>query len=196
MVRPWVEAGYHAIIVDLQHPPGWHGDGLLTKVGADIREFTPPLYDYGMVFAFPPCTHLANSGARWFRGKGLRALAQSIELVAACAEIAEEIGVPYMIENPVGQLSTYWRKPDYTFDPYEFGGYLELGSDEAYTKRTCLWTGGGFVMPPKRPVPPALGSKMHFLPPSEDRADLRSVTPEGFARAVFHANADRVNADV
>jgi hypothetical protein len=194
MVMPWLEAGFKAIIVDIQHPEGWHDDKdvpNLARVGADLRTWTPPPFNYGIVFAFPPCTHLANSGARWFKGKGLRELAGAIELVAVAAEDADRIGAPYMIENPVGTLGTYWRKPDHVFDPYEFGAYLVLGGD-AYTKRTWLWTGNGFVFPPKRPVPPVEGSKMHFVPPSAERANIRSTTPEGFARAVFAANYEAV----
>jgi hypothetical protein len=58
-----------------------------------------------------------------------------------------------MLENPVGVLSSYWRKPDHTFDPCDYGGYLNPAGD-AYTKKTCLWTGGGFIMPGKKPVDP------------------------------------------
>jgi len=93
-----------------------------------------------------------------------------------------------MIENPVSTLSTYWRKPDYMFDPCDYGRYLDPPGD-AYTKKTCLWVGNGFVMPPKKPVPPVEGSKIHRMPPSKDRGYLRSVTPMGFAEAVFQANA-------
>jgi len=190
MVKPWLEAGYDCTIVDLQHPKGESVEGGLTRVGADISTWLPPLDDYRIVFAFPPCTHLAVLGARWFRDKGLAALIEGLTLVEAARRICEWTGAPYMIENPVSTISTYWRKPDYTFQPHEYGGYLPGGGD-AYTKRTCLWTGNGFVMPEKRPVEPTEGSKMHLLPPSPDRADLRSVTPEGFARAVFEANHGR-----
>lgn len=93
-----------------------------------------------------------------------------------------------MLENPVSTISSYWRKPDFSFNPCDYAGYLDHPEDEAYTKKTCLWTGGGFRMPLEKPVEPVLGSKMHMLPPSDDRGDLRSVTPEGFARAVFQAN--------
>lgn len=92
-----------------------------------------------------------------------------------------------MIENPVSAVSTYWRKPDYTFNPCDYGGYL-TPPDDAYTKRTCLWTGNGFAMPKPKPVKPVEGSRMHSLGPSTDRAALRSITPQGFARAVFEAN--------
>ena len=60
---------------------------------------------------------------------------------------------------------------------------------EAYTKKTCLWTGNGFVMPPARRVEPSGPSPIHMMPPSPERGDLRSMTPEGFALAVFEANA-------
>lgn len=187
MVQPWLEAGYRCLIVDLQHPEGEHTDGLLTRVGADITTWLPPRGEYAAAFAFPPCTHLAGSGARWFRDKGLPALIDGLTLVEASRRLLEWTGAPWALENPSGTLSTYWRPPDFAFDPYEYGAWVPGGAD-AYTKRTHLWTGGGFVMPPRRPVEPVDGSKMHRLPPSAERANLRSVTPEGFARAVFAAN--------
>lgn len=188
MVAPWAEAGYECWCVDIQHPYGYvpkHRN--ITKFGADLRTWRLLPSDYLIVFAFPPCTHLAVSGARWWRGKGLRAFAEAIELVACAAEICEASGAPYMIENPIGSLSTYWREPDAKFDPCDYGGYLNPPGDE-YTKRTCLWTGNGFVVPIPKPVFPYEGSRMHLIPPSKDRANLRSETPRGFARAVFEAN--------
>lgn len=187
MVQPWAEAGHECVIVDIQHPAGAERVGNVTRVGADALRYLPPRGDYAAVFAFPPCTHLAVSGARWFKGKGLHALAESIELFARAAEIAEWSGAPYLIENPVSTISSYWRKPDHAFDPCDYAGY-EGGAGDLYTKRTCLWTGGGFVMPQKRRLEPTQGSRMHLLPPSEERANLRSATPAGFARAVFEAN--------
>lgn len=188
MVRPWAEAGYECWIVDIQHPAGEHrGEDGIVRVGADVTRWLPPRADYRFAFAFPPCTHLAISGARWFRDKGLAALAEGLTTVDACRRILEWSGAPWMLENPVGTLSTYWRHPDYTFNPCDFGGYLAPAGD-AYTKRTCLWTGNGFVMPEPRPVEPTEGSKMHLMAPSDRRGDLRAETPEGFARAVFAAN--------
>lgn len=196
MVEPWLAAGFDCTIVDVQHPEdieyreeqGW---GLLHKVPADVSEWLPPLDRYGIVFAFPPCTHLAVSGARWWRDKGLGALIDGLRLVEACRRICEWSGAPWMIENPVGSLSSYWRDPDWMFDPAEYAGYDD-GQDDLYTKRTCLWVGGGFQVPPKRPLEAVQGSKFHLLPPSDGRADERSVTPRGFARAVFEANVERV----
>jgi len=190
MVRPWAEAGYTCYIVDLQHPPGWSSGGPnIIRWGGSIMDFTPRSdVEFAAVFAFPPCTHLAVSGARWFKAKGMGKLIEGLTLVERCRQIAEdEIKAPFLIENPISTLSTYWRKPNHMFDPCDYGGY-EGGEEDAYTKKTCLWTGHGFKMPEKKRIKPVLGSKMHRLPPSEERANLRSATPMGFARAVFEAN--------
>ncbi len=191
MVQPWLDAGYEAITVDLQPSPT--ANKARHHFVADVTRWRYPL-QFGRpacVFAFPPCTHLAISGARWFKEKGLGSLIDALRIVEACREICETSGAPFMIENPVGTLSTYWREPDHTFDPCDYG--------DPYTKRTCLWTGGGFVLPPMiKPgdmfgqptwVEPTLGSVMHKMAPSGARGDLRSVTPTGFARAVYEANA-------
>ena len=191
MVQPWLDAGYEAITVDLQDSPT--SNKARRHIVADVVAWRYPASATkpACVFGFPPCTHLAVSGARWFKDKGLGALIGALQIVNSVREICETSGAPYMIENPVGTLSTYWRDADHTFDPCDYG--------DPYTKKTCLWTGGGFVMPPVvKPgdmfnpatwVEPTLGSMMHKMPPSADRGDTRSVTPMGFARAVFAANA-------
>lgn len=92
-----------------------------------------------------------------------------------------------MIENPVSTISTYWRKPDYVFNPFDYTGYC---SDDNYTKKTCLWTGNGFIMPSQKrneSLPPP-DDRIHKAAPGPDRADIRSATPMGFARAVFDVN--------
>jgi len=194
MVRPWLEAGYEAITVDVQdaaNPQYRRRHWAIDVCGIDPRTLPPVV----AVFAFPPCTHFAVSGARWFRDKGLDVLIEALEIVNACRKICEASGAPWMLENPVGTLSTitesYWQAPSHSFNPCDYG--------DPYTKKTMLWTGGGFVMPPVvKPgdllaastwVEPIEGSKMHKLAPSPDRADLRSETPMGFARAVFQTNA-------
>jgi hypothetical protein len=184
MARPWAEAGYRCICVDIDGTPGIR-DGV-EYVRADIRDYTPPNGVYSFVAAFPPCTHLAGSGARWWKSKGFASLAEAAVLFSKAEQICEWAGCPYFIENPVGRMSSV-HKPDHIFNPCDYGGYLDPIGDQ-YTKKTCLWVGGGFTMPDPKPVDPVEGSKMHLLPPSENRADLRSVTPEGFARAVFAAN--------
>lgn len=96
-------------------------------------------------------------------------------------------GAPYMIENPVSTISTYWRKPDYTFHPYQYTGYCAADN---YTKKTCLWTGNGFVMPV--PAMANLGppdDRIHKASGNPQRAMFRAATPAGFAQAVFEANA-------
>lgn len=144
MAQPWIEAGYTAVLVDVQHPAGITQDGNIIRIGADIRNgWLPPrelVERAAFVAAFPPCDHLAVSGARWFRGKGLRKLALSIDLFATAAELCEWLDVPYIIENPVSTISTYWRKPDAVFHPHHF---TLLDPDDNYTKQTCLWVGGG-----------------------------------------------------
>ncbi len=193
MVRPWAEAGCQCYIVDIQHPvlPGDIDRSIpnIARINADLSG--PWRWHHerpDIVFAFPPCTHLAASGARWFKDKGMKALIEGLTLVERCRELCESFGCPWMIENPIGSLATYWRQPDERFDPCDFGGYLDPEGDE-YTKRTCLWFGGGFKMPEAKPVFPRLGSMMHRMSPGENRANDRSETPMGFARAVFEANA-------
>jgi len=85
MAQPWLEAGYECWIVDVQHPvsydtQGITRDGNLFRVHADLRHPWLCPVDrnrIAFVFAFPPCDHLAVSGARWFHGKGLRRLSLS-----------------------------------------------------------------------------------------------------------------------
>jgi hypothetical protein len=190
MVRPWAEAGAECVCYDLQHSIRADrvervGAGTITYRWADVRSLTA--VDIGrplIVFAAPPCTHLAVSGARDFQRKGLRSLIDALEVVESCRVLCENAGGPWMLENPVSRLSSSWRKPDHLFDPCDYG--------DPYMKKTCLWVGAGFVMPRKNRVEPTEGSKMHLVPPSADRANLRSETPPGFCRAVFLANAPAV----
>lgn len=181
MARPWADGGYRCICVDMAGKPGIR-DGI-EFVQADVRTYLPPLGEYAFVAAFPPCTDLANSGARWFKQKGLLGLSKALEVVDAVRRLCEWAEAPYVIENPMGTLSTYWRKADYSFDPCDYG--------DPYTKKTMLWTGGGFVMPPKNRVEPVGNSPIHWCPPGPDRAKIRSKTPAGFARAVYEKNAPK-----
>ncbi|HYE96496.1 MAG TPA: hypothetical protein VD962_09835 [Rubricoccaceae bacterium] len=195
--RPWAEAGYECLCVDAAHSIRAGdagrveevGDGLLRFVWGDARSWTPPEGRRPLfVGVESPCTDLAGSGARDFSRKGLALLCDGLALFSAGYTVASWSGAPFYCENPVGVVSTHFRRPDHTFDPCDFAGYADDPAAEAYTKRTCLWVGNGFVMPEKRPVPPVHASKMHRLPPSPERQALRSATPLGFARAVFLAN--------
>ncbi len=196
MAKPWVDAGYQAILVDPQHAPGINVHGPVTKIGQIIDhptvwEYLRKIRNIDFVAAFPPCTDLAVSGARWFDEKRRANPAvqfKAMQVVWQCHVIAEMIGAPWFIENPVSQISTYWRKPDYHFNPSDFTGYCR---DDNYTKKTCLWAGGGFVMPlPHRDATlPSPDDRIHKMAPGVDRANKRSATPTGFALAIFHSNS-------
>lgn len=207
MARPWLAAGYECWIVDIQHPPAYDSGGItdasrggekLFKVNADLtRPWLPPFDRDRIAFAaaWPPCDHLAVSGARWFKGKGLRKLETSIAMFATAAEFCEWSGAPYIIENPVSNISSHWRKCDYTFSPEHFTGYCEADN---YTKKTCLWTGGGFVMPEQYRAE-GLGKpddRIHKCPPGPNRHNIRSETPMGFSFAVFKSNGQHLTRSV
>lgn len=196
MVSPWLDAGYECWIVDIQHPVAYGSDGItkegrLHKVHWDLtKPWLCPVDRSRIAFvsAFPPCDHLAVSGSRWFKGKGLRRLAVSVEMFATAAEFCEWAGAPYFIENPVSNIASHWRKSDYRFSPHFFTGY---NIDDNYTKTTCLWVGNGFVMP-ENSVIDGLGEpddRIHKCPPGPNRHNIRSATPMGFAKAVFASNS-------
>ena len=194
MVQPWSEAGWLCYCVDIRHEAGEHREGNIIRVGADVGRWRPPRYRTKIAFAFSPCTNLAVSGSRWFKGKGIPGLMDGLTLFAAAHDMFEYIGAPYLLENPVSVISSHFRKPDHKFHPNWYAGYLPRGERrdyERYEKKTCLWTGRGFVMPKKKALtiahPPGK-SPLHMLPPSKDREDIRSETPRGFARAVYLAN--------
>lgn len=198
---PWASKGYRVICLDLYNTEDLRipEPGEIIKVRADLLTGVPPeltspeiLDRVAFVGAFPPCTHLAVSGARWFKGKGLRLLADSIHLFATAAEFCERSGAPYFIENPVSVISSHWRKPDHTFHPWYFNA---LDSKSSYTKKTCLWVGGGFKMP-DRQVDDSLEvstTYIHHLgsagKTNGTSRDTRSITPRGFAEAVCQANS-------
>jgi hypothetical protein len=201
MTEPWVEAGYGAVLVDPQHGHT-RNDGPVRKVAATVEQAMPELGDLvrsgavAAVFAFPPCTDMAVSGARWFAAK--RAADPMFQAKAAavaeqCRTIGRLSGALWFVENPVSVLSRVFGKPSHIFDPCD---YTAWDPADNYTKRTCLWVGGGFVMPqPARDS--SLGApddRIHKAPPGPDRENFRSATPLGFARAVFDANADTQEA--
>jgi hypothetical protein len=170
MVEHYRSAGYRVVQVDLVH-------------GQDVRLLEHHAA-HGII-AQPPCTHLAGSGARWWKSKGVAALLEAMAVVDACLRfVATNPDAWWVLENPVGRLSRFLGKPAMTFNPCDFGGYADGG--DAYTKRTCLW--GRFNKPQPRRVAPTEGSRMHLIAPGPDRQRQRSLTPRGFARAFFEAN--------
>lgn len=185
MARPWAEAGVQCWCVDVQHSIRRdRQEGNIRFVWGDARSWRPP-EGLRIIFAaaFPPCTYDAVSGARDFEKRGGYMLRDSLELFESGRMACAWSGAPYMVEHPVTMLSSlpHIGKPDYYFDPCDYG--------DPWTKKTCIWAGNGFVMPPKNRVEPTEGSKMHLMPPGDERQDLRSETPPGFSRAVFLANA-------
>lgn len=190
--QPWADAGIECWCVDVQHSIRRDRKvGNINFVWGDARSWRPPS-DLNIVFvgSMSPCTDVTVAGARDFEKKGGIMLRDAIEMFEAGRQAAAWSGAPYFCENPVGVLSSlpHIGKPDFYFHPSDYAGYADNQDSEAYTKKTCLWTGNGFVMPVKKPVDAVLGSKMWLMPPSADRADLRSATPQGFSRAVFEAN--------
>ncbi len=161
-----------------------------------------------ILLAFPPCTDLAISGAARFANKQAanpNYRAEAMALVYTAYNMAEALGCPYAIENPVSVISSQWRKPDHIFNPYEYGGYLPeddkhprypdyIEPRDAYPKRTCYWVGGGFVMPQKRPVAVKPGYSKQYVKlggKSEKTKRIRSASPRGVAKAIYEANKPR-----
>lgn len=128
---------------------------------------------WDMIISFPPCTDLSVSGARYFAEKQADGRQQkSIDFFmrfanADCPKIA--------IENPVGIMSTIWRKPDQIIQPWQFG--------HGETKATCLWLKGLPLLHPTEIVE-GREQRVWKMPPSADRAKQRSKTYPGIARAM------------
>lgn len=188
MVRPWAEEGFECFCLDLRndgHSEQFDSGGSIAFIPWDMRNGLPVALaarERAITFCFSPCTNLAISGARWFQGKGMSALIDGLTLLEAGRQIADGSEAPWMLENPIGVISSYWRKPDYVFQPWMYG--------DMESKLTCLWTGNGFVMPDaERHIRPAeVRESVWRMAPSEDRGHKRSVTSPGFARAVYEAN--------
>lgn len=192
--KPWVDAGYEAILVDPQHGIT-HQDGPVLKVAATVLEALPLIHDrlddIVFVAGWPPCTDMAVSGARWFKAKAAADpafFAKAVSVAEQCRTVGLLSGAPWFVENPVSTLAQVFGKPTHWFHPWHFTA-LEAGDN--YTKRTNLWAGGGYLMPEKQ-VDEALGepdNRIHMAAPGPERMNFRSATPMGFARAVFEANA-------
>lgn len=126
---------------------------------------------WDLMIAHPPCTHLAVSGARWFKYKG-------VEQYNALSFIESLMDSPIdkiCIENPIGIISTKIRKPEQIIQPWMFG--------HGETKATCLWLKN---LPKLKPTKIVEGreARIHKMPPSKDRGKLRSITFKGIAKAM------------
>ena len=169
--------GHEAYSCDLLPASGGHPEWHLQQ------DVTPLLREsWDMVLAFPPCTHLCVSGARWWQEK--QADGRQQEGIDFFMQFAALEHVPKVaIENPVGIMSTLYRKPDQIIQPYQFG-HLER-------KSTCLWLKGLTPLAPTHDryaemmaLPRNQRERLHYLPPSPDRARIRSKTFAGIAKAM------------
>lgn len=130
-------------------------------------------WKWDLIIAFPPCTHLAVSGARYFKEKRADGRQQEgidffIKIVLAdCPLIA--------IENPVGIMSTYYRKPDQIIQPWMFG--------HGETKATCLWLKGLPLLKPTNIVEGRF-PRVWKMAPGVNRAKERSKTYLGIGTAM------------
>jgi hypothetical protein len=162
----FIANGHDAMSCDLlpTDSPGPHYQGDVFDVIGDGWDF---------MIAFPPCTHLAVSGARHFaekRADGRQQAAIEFFLRLARAPIPRIV-----IENPVCIMSSIWRKPDQIIQPWQFG--------HGETKATCLWLKNRQHLVPTNIVD-GREQRIWKMPPSADRWKLRSATYEGIAQAM------------
>ena len=127
--------------------------------------------EWDLMIAHPPCTHLAVSGARWFKDKR-QEQAEALDFVRLLMDAPVS---KICIENPISVISTKIRKPDQIIQPWMFG--------HGETKATCLWLKGLPLLAPTRVVE-GREARVHRLPPSPDRWKLRSKTYQGIADAM------------
>ena len=137
------------------------------------KDVLPFLYDWDLIIAFPPCTHLAVSGARWFKQKREDGRQQAaIEFFMKFADAdCEKIA----IENPVGIMSTIYRKPDQIIQPWQYG--------HGETKATCLWLKSLPTLTATNVVN-GREARIHKMSPGPERTKERSKTYQGIADAM------------
>ena len=160
--------GHDAYSCDLQACSGGHDEW---HIQVDALQLLKIKWD--MVLAFPPCTHLAVSGVRYFSEKRRDGRQQAA--IDFFMRFAECDCPRVAIENPVGIMSTVYRKPDQIIQPWQFG--------HGETKATCLWLRG---LPQLRPTEIVDGREQRIwrMPPGPERAKLRARTYPGIARAM------------
>jgi site-specific DNA-cytosine methylase len=135
----------------------------------DVRDILRDYWD--LMIAFPPCTHLAVSGARWFNRKGFEQR-EALDFVQLLMDAPIE---RIAIENPIGIISSHIRKPDQIIQPWQFG--------HGETKATCLWLKN---LPKLQPTNIVDGREhcIWNMPPSPNRGRERSRTYQGIANAM------------
>lgn len=162
----FIGGGHEAMSCDLLPTdiPGPHYEG-------DVRDVMD--YPWDLMIAHPPCTHLSVSGARHFEGKRLDGRQQS---AVSFFMMLAKADIPMIaIENPVCIMSSMWRRPDQTIQPWQFG--------HGETKATCLWLKG---LPLLRATNIVEGreQRIHRMAPGPDRWKERSKTFPGIAAAM------------
>lgn len=162
------QKGHDAVSIDLldTEMPGKHLRGDVLQY---IKSLSKNYFD--LMIAFPPCTYLCVSGARWFkdrRDEQLKALWFVKHLMDAPVE-------KIAIENPIGVISTHIRKPDQIIQPWQFG--------HGEIKSTCLWLKNLPLLKPTKIVD-GRTPRVHHASPSKDRWKERSRTLPGIAQAM------------
>ena len=160
----FIAKGHDAMSCDLlpTDKPGPHYQG-------DVFDIINDGWD--LMIAHPPCTHLAVSGARWFKDK-VTEQGEALDFVRRLMNADVD---RICIENPVSIISSRIRKPDQTIQPWQFG--------HGETKRTCLWLKGLPKLVPTNIVD-GRDQRIWKLPPSPDRWKMRSATFQGIADAM------------
>jgi hypothetical protein len=173
----FIRRGHDATSVDLVPSESSFGP----HICGDVRDVLGDSWD--LMVAHPPCTYLASSGARWWIG---RQAEQNLAVMFALDLMKAPIPRIAM-ENPVGKLSTVWRKPDQIVQPWHFG--------DPHWKTTCLWLKGlpvlehTNVVEPDKTVgggkrPGRISSAIHRMSPGKNRQRERSRTFQGVAQAM------------
>lgn len=172
--------GHEAYSCDVQPEIGGYPEGHLQQ---PVENLLHMLWD--MIIAFPPCTDLAVSGARWFPEK--RANGSQQRSIAFFMMFANNHCKHIAIENPIGIMSTEFRKPDQIIQPWQYG--------HGETKATCLWLKG---LPKLTPTNIVEGREQRIwkLPPSPERSNLRSATFSGVAKAMADQWGDFLLSDI
>lgn len=160
----FIKNGHDAMSCDIlpTEVPGPHYQG-------DVRDILD--FGFDLMIAHPPCTHLAVSGARWFKDKEVEQQ-EALEFVRVLLDSPIE---KIALENPVSVISSHIRKPDQIIQPWMFG--------HGETKATCLWLKN---LPKLIPTSIVDGreNRVHRMPPGPDRWKLRSLTYQGIADAM------------
>jgi hypothetical protein len=165
-----IASGHNVTSCDLQSSSHPAAAVRSRHIQGDVLPLLAEQWD--LVIAFPPCTDLASSGARWFAEKRANGSQRaSIDFFLNFTALT----CPYAIENPIGIMSTQYRKPDQIIHPWQFG--------HGETKATCLWLHGLKPLTPTNVVN-GRNQRIWKLPESANRAKIRSKTFDGIANAM------------